>query len=225
MPQLSLNENCNLTGAEGGGAMRWPIVLFFAVALGCLSCTGDTGPMGPPGSVVVFYDQFDAETIVSPWTSSGDVPWFTKASAWSLYGPRIAQSGDLDDNQTSTLSITGDYTEPGLVVFIGSVESEAGGDWFRWTLDGGSVDAVSGSGEMGGMLRVTGSFPVPAGHHTIEWSYEKNEAVSVGTDRGVLHAVMIINHDSATLPLPTAEVQEGGVVWSDFGEVAAGTVR
>lgn len=193
--------------------MRCAYVLIVTGVTTILGCTGDTGPAGPegePGMALLFYDQFDAETISSPpWTLTGDADWHTRSSSYSIYGDQAAESGDIDDGQTTAMSITGNFPEAGLVNFVGSVNSEAESDWFRWKVDGNTIDGASGSSEGGTMKRVTASFPVPAGTHTIEWSYEKNDSVSFGSDRAVLHAVIIVNYDEAVLHGLTTVLPDG----------------
>jgi hypothetical protein len=170
-----------------------------------VSCEGDAGPQGPQGEAGeagyagFFWDDFEGDDVASPpWELSGDALWHILTSQYAAYGEQSLESGEIGDNQSSTISITLSFPEGGVVFFQGGVNSEEDSDWFRWTLDGETKGSVSGSTEGGTMLAVYERILISPGEHTIAWIYEKDEAGSqggAGGDRAILHAVFIVGCD------------------------------
>jgi hypothetical protein len=173
--------------------------------------------------VPVFWDDFEADSIASPpWVLSGDSLWSVRDSDWAIYGQRIIQSGNVDDGQKSTLAITLNFPTGGLVTFYGGVNCEADSDFLFWRVDGKLIGGASGRTEAGTMARVTGTFMVGPGTHTVEWSYEKDAAGSDGRDLAVLHAVMFMNAVSPAKQVAAqTEASEGVVLWSEGRREAA----
>ena len=114
---------------------------------------------------------------VFPWEMSGNAPWIISSGAYE--GSWCARSGDVGNNQSSTLSLVLDVTAAGDITFQYKVSSEANYDYLRFYLDGserGSWDGEQGWAEF--------SYPVSAGSHTFTWSYTKDYSVSSGSDCG-----------------------------------------
>jgi hypothetical protein len=203
-------------------AMRTMGAIPLMMLLMIVGCEGDRGPVGPegvrgePGVLPVFWDDFEADSIASPpWVLSGDSLWSVRESDWAIYGQRIIQSGNIADGQKSTIAIDVSFPTGGLVTFYGGVNCEADSDFLFWRVDGNTIDGASGRTEAGTMARVTSTFMVGPGTHTIEWSYEKDAAGSDGRDLAVLHAVQFLNAAPAKLVAAHTDSPKGVVLWSE----------
>lgn len=133
-------------------------------------------------------DAIDLADTVFP--ASQPVAWFRQTGI-SHDGVDAAQSGSISDGANSVMSIQ--LTGPDLVQFWRKVSSEEGFDFLRVRVDGETVDVVSGEVDW---TRV--SVPVPAGVHTLTWSYEKDGSVSTGSDAAWVDEVVV----ASTVPFP-----------------------
>jgi subtilisin family serine protease len=111
-----------------------------------------------------------------PWTFGGNANWFLQ-SAETFSGSYASQSGDVSDNQTSTMSLNLNITSAGDISFYQKVSSEASWDFLRFYIDGTLQDEWSGTGNWS-----YESYPVSSGSHTFSWAYEKDTSVSSGSD-------------------------------------------
>lgn len=116
----------------------------------------------------------DAAALVI--TSSGDLPWIPQ-SLYSSDGIDAARSGAISDLQSSVMSTQ--VTGPARVSFYWGVSSEADYDYLRFYIDEAEQAAISG--EVGWTLR---ELTLPAGVHTLKWSFIKDEFVRSGLDSG-----------------------------------------
>ena len=120
-----------------------------------------------------------------PWTVGGNPGWFTQTNI-THDGVAAAQSGDIADNQSS--SLMANVVGPGTVTFWWKVSSEENLDYLRFLI--GGVAQVKISGEVNWQQE---SFAVPAGQHVLEWRYSKDVDVSTGLDAGWLDEVRFEN--------------------------------
>lgn len=122
-------------------------------------------------------EAIDISTPVSVTSSSPS--WFRQTTT-SFDGEDAAQSASITDSESSTLSMT--LTGPMHMSFQWKVSSEEGYDWLFFTVDGQIVSEVPPiTGEIDW---VEIAYEVPAGSHTLSWSYLKDESVSEGQDAG-----------------------------------------
>lgn len=131
-----------------------------------------------------------AEAIDAPSqtiTASGDLSW-TPNWLYTSDGDDAARTGAIDHNQSSEMSTQ--VTGPCEVIFYWGVSSEDGYDFLRFSID--NVEKESISGEVGWTRK---AFIVPAGTHTLKWSYSKDEATVSGLDSGFLDRFSI-HHDA-----------------------------
>lgn len=114
--------------------------------------------------------------------TSGDALWSSQTSV--TYGtPSAAVSGTLADNQASHLQTR--VVGPGTLGFWWKVSSESGYDFLSVSVDG-TVQPGAISGEKGwAQVHLT----LPAGAHTIRWTYAKDGGVAGGQDRAWLDKV------------------------------------
>ena len=117
---------------------------------------------------------FEAEGFAV--NTSGAAEWFPQDDT-THDGIDAAESGDITNNETTTMSVQ--VTGPGQGSFWWRVSSESGWDFLRYYIDASEQDAISGTRDW---ARVT--FSVPAGTHTLRWEYSKDSSVTRGTDNG-----------------------------------------
>jgi hypothetical protein len=111
-----------------------------------------------------------------PWSMSGNNEWYIDDNVY-YEGLYAARSGDISDNQTSTLELEIFVLSDGEISFYKKVSSEASYDFLKFYIDGIQKDQWAGED---GWSMV--SFPITAGLHTFRWSYEKDFSVSTGSD-------------------------------------------
>ncbi len=112
------------------------------------------------------------------WQLSGNADWTLEASG-AYEGTYCARSGDIDDQQTTTLSITMEVASDDTISFYRKVSSEATYDFLRFFIDGNALGEWSGNSNW-----TFFAYPVTAGNHTFKWVYEKDYSVSNGSDCG-----------------------------------------
>jgi len=111
------------------------------------------------------------------WEMSGYAPWIITGSPYE--GVFCAQSGDIGNNQTTSLSLTAEVAAPGNISFQYKVSSEATYDFLRFYIDG--AQQASWSGEAGWTEFSTA---ITSGVHTLTWTYYKDGSQSDGSDCG-----------------------------------------
>ncbi len=105
------------------------------------------------------------------------------------YGESALISGTAGDGATSFLN--GAFTGPVKLSFYWKVSSQAGQDFFRVEVDD-TVEAEI-SGEQNWRQQI---LSLPAGTHSVVWSYVKDGSGSGGADRGWLDHVTILPADA-----------------------------
>lgn len=110
------------------------------------------------------------------WTSSGGAMWFASATSPHA-GTQCAESGDISDNGTSTLSVTLTFAAAGSVSFWHREDTESCCDDLFFYVDG--FQQASWAGNSGWLQHTQ---PVTAGTHTFTWSYVKDFSISSGLD-------------------------------------------
>lgn len=129
------------------------------------------------------------------WQSSGNVPWFTSSNV-PFEGANCKESGNIANDQFSSMSTSLSYTATDSISFYRKTSSEAGWDFLNFMMDGILIDKWSGEEPW---KRV--SYPVSAGTHTFEWKYEKDNLVSEGADAGYVDYIVVSGSGaSAVLP-------------------------
>jgi PKD repeat protein len=120
-----------------------------------------------------------AEAVDDPslsFTLSGNADWFSQTTT-TYYGGDAAQSGDIGNNQTSTMETT--ISGKTSVKFYWRVSSETNYDYLRFYIDGVEQDSISGSTSW-----AQKTYSISSGSHTLKWSFTKDYSVSSGSDCG-----------------------------------------
>ncbi|QEQ98116.1 M12 family metallo-peptidase [Neptunomonas concharum] len=147
----------------------------------------------PPPTVTEALDNTSLNFVLG-----GDVQWQGQTSITSD-GEDAAFSGYLGHNQSSWIETT--ITGPGVLTFDWSVSSEdynSGAscwDSLNFTLDGlPSSEVYNGKSQICGVVPgnpfISEEVNIPAGVHTIRWTYIKDSSVDKGLDRGWLDKVV-----------------------------------
>jgi hypothetical protein len=117
------------------------------------------------------------------WTFSGNEDWQVDNNE-VFEGDYSGRSGNISDNQESSVSITLDVVENGQISFYKRVSCESTGsvsgnyyDYLSFSIDGIEMDKWAG--EISWSLE---TFPVNAGNHSFEWLFIKDHAVTSGSD-------------------------------------------
>lgn len=110
------------------------------------------------------------------WQFSGDVDWLiTDQNPYE--GVYSAQSGDINDYQTSVLSLDYEVYSEDTLSFWLKVSSESGWDYLKFYVDGNELDSWSGE-----VPWQQTEYIIPAGTHTFAWEYFKDGSLSSGAD-------------------------------------------
>ena len=130
----------------------------------------------------VFLNEISGESfengIPNSWTSNiTQNDWYVDA-ANAFDGTHSLRSNDIFDNQTASFAYqTANLSAPRSVSFYCKVSSEESYDYLRFYIDNIVQNAWSGESDW-----TFAQFSVPAGVHTLKWSYEKDSYVSDGDD-------------------------------------------
>jgi hypothetical protein len=115
------------------------------------------------------------------WIQSGDQPW-TISGEGAYEGLYSARSGEIGDNENSTLIIDLDVVVDDSISFYRKVscEDDPGNDnydWLAFYMNDTEVERWDGEIPWG---RV--AYPVPAGQYTFKWVFNKDYSVASGAD-------------------------------------------
>ncbi len=115
------------------------------------------------------------------FSTGGNTPWsvVNGAGGDGAYGG----SGNITHNQLSWIETT--VTGPGRVEWKWSVSSEYRYDFLRFYVDSSVNTVISGNVDW-----TTVNVDIPAGSHTLRWSYEKDFSIHSGSDKGWVDGVV-----------------------------------
>jgi gingipain R len=111
-----------------------------------------------------------------PWGMDGSTDWFVTTDA-PYQGENCLESGDVGDDQSTSLTISLEFLTDGDVSFARRVSTEDGWDYLYFIIDGQEVDSWSGELDWAEVY-----YPLTAGYHTLEWVYVKDYIISSGSD-------------------------------------------
>jgi len=137
------------------------------------------------------------------WLLGGDANWFTSDTA-KYQGSYSAKSGDINDNETSWLSVKQYVLTDGNIKFHKKVSCESDNtnhnyDYFAFYIDGAEKARWDGNIDWS-----QETFPVTAGEHTFKWAYVKDYSVSWGSDCAWLDNIIFPLFGDATPELTFA---------------------
>ncbi|HMV66638.1 MAG TPA: putative metal-binding motif-containing protein [Myxococcota bacterium] len=123
-----------------------------------------------------FSDDFESGALGAAWTSSGAARWAVDSSRVHA-GAWAARSGNISDNQLSTLEITLSYASSGTISFWHKESTESGYDYLLFLVDGTEQARWSGNN-----VWQQEAWRIPAGVHTFKWRYDKDSSRSDNDD-------------------------------------------
>jgi hypothetical protein len=129
------------------------------------------------------------DNTVLTFSMGGNANWFPETGTW-YYGGSAAQSGVITDSQSSTLQTT--VVGPGKITFYWRVSSEQNYDYLKVYLDATQLDRISGI-----QAWAPKTVSVPAGLHSIKWTYSKDSSVNEGSDCGWVDKVVYSRNATA----------------------------
>ncbi len=110
------------------------------------------------------------------WVTGGTADWFVTDQE-QYEGTYSARSGDINDNQSSYISLTQEVYASDVISFWYKVSSESNYDYLRFYID--NSEQNSWAGEIGWTYA---EYTVSVGSHTFKWEYDKDGSVSNGSD-------------------------------------------
>jgi len=179
-------------------------------------------------------EDFESGSYVSyPWEMTGNQSW-TIVSSDVYEGTYCSKSGNINDNQTSTMSVTLDVLQSDSITFYYKVSSESNYDFLRFYIDGSEKGEWSGSV---GWTRA--AYAVNSGNRTFKWTYSKDVSYASGSDCGWIDYIIFpssgIPVEITTSSLPDwtvgyaysqqleASGGSGSLTWSDLNNDLDGT--
>ena len=142
-----------------------------------------------PCTIGFVMDSFESG-IFEPgyWTNDPLHPW-TIYSGGAYDGTFCANSGDIDHNESSTLTLNFNSTESGEISFFRKVSSEGNYDFLVFYIDGEEQNRWSG--EMGWAEH---SYSTTPGQHDYTWTYIKDYSVDGGSDCAWIDYITVPPH-------------------------------
>lgn len=130
-----------------------------------------------------------SEFVLSP--QSEPVLFTQNDKPWNIRSVRgyIESSSDKSKQLNSTIQTTVTLSAPTTLTFEWSVNSEENVGFLRFLLDG----QETGNNITGNVAFTSVSYTVPAGTHTLAWSYQRSDAEYTGLGLGFLRNINIQN--------------------------------
>ncbi|NLV42491.1 MAG: hypothetical protein GXY15_14865 [Candidatus Hydrogenedentes bacterium] len=119
-----------------------------------------------------------------PWITSGNADWLFQ-TAVSHDGWNAVQSGDVYDNQSSTLQTM--VTGPVSVSFWWKVSSEVDYDVLSFSVNGTLTHQTSGEVDW-----TKETVSLDAGSNLLTWVYTKDSGLSIGADAGWVDQFLVV---------------------------------
>ncbi|MFO0360265.1 MAG: C25 family cysteine peptidase [Flavobacteriales bacterium] len=119
------------------------------------------------------------------WGFAGNADWFITGTN-PYEGAQCMQSGDIGDNQSTTLTLSLTVTQEGPVQFAYRVNSEGGYDFLRFRVNGTQIQQWSGI-----INWTTYSYNLTPGEYLLEWVYAKDVIFSSGDDAAWVDEIIL----------------------------------
>ncbi len=132
-------------------------------------------------------EDFETGSLGAHWSAGGNQPW-TVQSQYTYEGSSAAASGTIVDLQSSSMSVTVDFSAPGTLSFWHRGSTESGWDELHIYMDG--IDQQQWGGVWDWTQQV---YNINAGLHTITWTYSKDGSLSSGSDKVWIDLIEVTN--------------------------------
>ena len=154
-------------------------------------------------------EDFESGNLASmAWETSGDSNWIVQ-DTYALEGIYSAQSGNINHNESSSLTIDLNLSEAGYISFLLGIDSEENNDLLTFTIDGSEKGSWSGS-----VSSEYVSYYVTAGLRSFQWNYTKNISNINGADAAWLDCIVFPPFTTSDLEAPenvTLSIQNNDV--------------
>ena len=128
------------------------------------------------------------------WNLSGNSNWTIDSNTF-IEGNYSSKSGNINNNQESTISITLDVVEDGFISFYKKVSCEPTGsqtgnyyDYLSFSINNNEIDKWAGDIDWS-----FESFPVNEGINNFEWKYVKDQGVISGEDSAWIDYIVFLS--------------------------------
>ncbi|MEI8202494.1 MAG: C25 family cysteine peptidase [Bacteroidota bacterium] len=118
------------------------------------------------------------------WTQLSTSLW-TITDTLPYEGVYCAQSGSINDNESTSIQIALNVLADDSISFYKKVSSEANYDFLQFYIDNVKIDEWSGTQGWGRVM-----YPVTTGNHTFRWTYSKDVSQSAGEDKGWIDYIL-----------------------------------
>lgn len=142
------------------------------------------------------------------WITGGNMNWFSSTTQ-PFEGLYCAESGDINDNEVSELSLVIHTFADDSVSFWYRTDSEQSWDFLRFYIDGNLMGEWSGTA----MPWTYAAFPVTAGTHTLRFTYEKDTYYSSGADAVWLDNIRFPAGTQTTSLQQFGPAAQGATLW------------
>lgn len=182
-----------IPGLDGGSQAFFEVSVSPDAPIGTVvdfSCTTTAGAYTAEKSFVakigLIIEDFETGDFTAfEWTSGGNLPW-TITNEGAYEGTYAAQSGSIDDDQSSQMILSYEVSVDDSISFYRKVSSESGYDYLRFYIDNTQVGEWSGTADWSKV-----AYAVDAGMRTFKWEYEKDQSVSNGTDNAHIDYIVL----------------------------------
>ncbi len=133
-----------------------------------------------------YIEDFEAGALAAYWTQGGDADWTMLANN-PYEGAFGAKCGNINDNQTSSMTMTVEMLDAGTFSFWHRGDTEAGWDFLQVDVDGALLFQQAGN-----WAWTQRNVPLTVGQHTVEFRYDKDASFSFGADTVYIDYIEII---------------------------------
>jgi len=176
--------NFGTINSANSGISTFSVDIASSAAMGSIAnftCTVSSGAYSNTKTFSLIIGQVDEDWETGNfnkfnWVQGGNKVW-TISNVQPYEGVYCAKSGNIGNNQNSTLSITVNVSIDDSISFFRKVSSETDYDFLKFYIDNVKQNSWSGSLDWAKV-----SYPVQAGTHTFKWEYVKDIYYSGGSD-------------------------------------------
>ncbi len=141
-------------------------------------------------------ESFELGVLSAEWETAGDSDW-TIDPAQAYDGTYSMRSGEIDDNEITTLQIEMNVTQSGVLSFWKKVSSEDGYDFLKFYID----NDLQGSGWSGAVSWSEETYNISTGTHTFKWEYSKDNSTLNGSDCAWVDYINFPPHEAPSTTL------------------------
>jgi photosystem II stability/assembly factor-like uncharacterized protein/5-hydroxyisourate hydrolase-like protein (transthyretin family) len=151
------------------------------------------------------------ETTNLTFTYGGNLPWFVQTAV--SHDGIAYQSGAISNSQSSWMETT--VTGPGAVRFWWKVSSQEYFNPLMFSIDGTTQTSISGSVDWQNK-----AYSIPAGSHTLRWTYSVGAFASVGSNAGWVDQITFEQGSNVDVTPPRTTATPWGNMYGSAQSVA-----